>query len=100
MNQNFTFHDVSIKSDALRPDRIQFLTLHSTMFLLNLALSIRLCRHLLTLHSTMFLLNLVRALFLSFALMSFTFHDVSIKSSLRRPPSPDRIHLYIPRCFY
>ena len=75
----FTFHYVSIKSEAqLYLPHIGF-DLHSTMYLLNpnaVKLANKLKKYL---HSTMYLLNLnIKTIIFTTAL--FTFHYVSIKS--------------------
>ena len=100
---SFTFHNVSIKTILLLFAAQITLTLHSTMFLLKLEGSRQHRRGGQTLHSTMFLLkpgrrrNLLRnilplhsTMFLLKpvpiskvrASLAFTFHNVSIKSSL------------------
>ena len=76
----FTFHNVSIKTEGKEFVPTQEFTLHSTMFLLKLGRKYLVSFECYTLHSTMFLLK--HSLFNSFTkgAISFTFHNVSIKT--------------------
>ena len=98
----FTFHYVSIKSIYCPIDKVVFIYLHSTMYLLNpiqsrlrRSIKSRFTFHYVSiksqtftvffsdvknLHSTMYLLNRVN-LFSSIGVTQFTFHYVSIKSN-------------------
>ena len=95
----FTFHYVSINTETASDAADAYYTLHSTMFLLILFLTIEVVNLSTSLHSTMFLLipggspgGLAGAV--------FTFHYVSINTTVRIQLQHPRIYLYIPLCFY
>ncbi len=73
--------------------------LHSTMYLLNRVAMTRLWTIYLNLHSTMYLLNLKWHTLTALTHLQFTFHHVSIKSSLPFL-SLKPVHIYIPLCIY
>ena len=79
---SFTFHNVSIKSNAATSEEnAQTYTLHSTMSLLNPSSGHGWCKRKRTLHSTMSLLNHNRITPIELQIHFFTFHNVSIKSN-------------------
>ena len=97
---HFTFHDVSINTNSSEYQNRFINSLHSTMFLLILERSFSVSRRLYhSLHSTMFLL--IPGYQIPFTVnYVFTFHDVSINTCLTEQFGPCGIGLYIPRCFY
>ena len=116
----FTFHNVSINTGDASDNLYCFFTLHSTMFLLIRNSLHHAELHWRTLHSTMFLLirprpwtwfrpywSLHSTMFLLILrkvpmeenISNFTFHNVSINTSLGGSGNYFS-WLYIPQCFY
>ena len=81
-SSTFTFHYVSIKSNQTATPDYSLQHLHSTMYLLNLDGVQQLKWLLVNLHSTMYLLNLPIIKINYIRHKKFTFHYVSIKSSI------------------
>ena len=81
----FTFHYVSINSKHFRAEKSLKIDLHSTMYLL-IRCCTSLCYNCLrNLHSTMYLLIPASFLLFASACARFTFHYVSINSTLCQP---------------
>ena len=118
----FTFHNVSIKTSGgggsagsfdnlhstmfllkhrcLSRELVEAWNLHSTMFLLKPTPFRNLSKSNLDLHSTMFLLKPKRMWTCTPWYISFTFHNVSIKTWASALSKIGQIVIYIPQCFY
>ena len=96
---SFTFHNVSIKTAVCANVRIQYIALHSTMFLLKPASTAVDAVVLTALHSTMFLLK--RNAFFSESVADLPLHSTMFLLKLNDARSPETfLILYIPQCFY